>query len=394
MIRKKHISFVLFYSLITWVTLLLLLSTNAIADTIHISETIVVGEGETYDGGGDTIVASGMGDGSQDESQDPIFKLQKGATLKNVIIAAPGCDGVHCYGNNTVENVVWEDVGEDALTVKDGDSASSNTVTVSGGSAYYADDKVFQLNAPVTFTVKNFTAQDMGKLIRQNGDTTFECQIYLYNVTVNGADECVARTDSSSTQLYYDNNCSFSNVGELWIFPSDSQIHQIDGDSSVDPDSDSDSDVVPDSSGDTDVETGVNYRIINRNSNKLLEVENADTSDGANVVQWTNNGHACQQWQFEDTGDGYYLIRNANSGKLLEVSYADTSDSANVAQWSDTEHICQQWSLQSTGDGYYIFINRNSGSALDVLEWSSDDGANIIQWPNHGGKNQQWKLSK
>jgi hypothetical protein len=121
------------------------------------------------------MIASGMGDGSQDESQAPIFKLRKGAPLRNVKIAAPGFDGVHCYDNNIVENVIWKDVGEDALTVKDGENANSNTVTVIDGSANHADDKVFQINAPVTFIVRNFTATDIGKLIRQNGGRKFEC---------------------------------------------------------------------------------------------------------------------------------------------------------------------------------------------------------------------------
>ena len=114
---------------------------------------------------------------------------------------------------------MWEDIGEDALTVK-----GEGYVTVSGGAAYKGDDKVFQLNKACTFTVKNFTADGMGKLIRQNGGTSFKCTIYLDNVTVKNSKECVARTDSKTTQLYY-RNLKTSNVPKLWIFPSSSQIH-------------------------------------------------------------------------------------------------------------------------------------------------------------------------
>ncbi len=189
------------------------------ADAKTITSTIVVKAGETYDGKGETIVAVGMGDGSQDEDQKPIFKLEKGANLKNVRIAAPGCDGVHCYGNNTVTNVIWEDVGEDALTVK-----GEGTVTVNGGAAYSASDKVFQLNKACTFTVQNFTANTFGKVIRQNGGSTFKCTIYIDNCTFSNGSECIARTDSTTTQLYY-RNMSTSNVKTLWKFPSTSQIH-------------------------------------------------------------------------------------------------------------------------------------------------------------------------
>lgn len=194
------------------------------AGTIPIYETIVVGSGETYDGGGVTIVAVGMGDGSQDEHQDPIFRLEDGATLKNVRIAYPGCDGVHVYGNAAIQNVVWEDVGEDALTVKEG-----GTVVVSGGAAYNAADKIFQLNDACTFIVNNFTAGNFGKLVRQCGGTYFKCTIYIENVTLTDGDECIARTDSTSTQLYYSNikayNCDHN--FEWWIFPSLSQVHQF-----------------------------------------------------------------------------------------------------------------------------------------------------------------------
>jgi hypothetical protein len=185
-----------------------------------ITSTIVVPANTTYDGKGETIVAVGMGDGSQNEGQKPIFKLEKGAKLSNVTIAAPGCDGVHCYGNNYVYNVKWQDVGEDALTVK-----ASGWVTVDGGYANSAADKVFQLNAASTFTVKNFTASGFGKVIRQNGGTSYTCTIWIDNCTFNGnGSECIARTDSKTTQLYY-RNMRYSNVKKLWIFPSSSQIH-------------------------------------------------------------------------------------------------------------------------------------------------------------------------
>lgn len=172
--------------------------------------------GGTYDGGGQRIIAQGMGDGSQDEDQKPIFKVTNG-TVKNVRIAAPGCDGIHVYGNCRIENVVWEDVGEDALTVK-----GSGTTTVSGGSASSASDKIFQLNQQCTFTVENFTASTFGCFVRQNGGTDFACTIYVNNVTLNNGSYGV-RTDSSSTRIYY-RNVNASNVSTLWKVPNSSQV--------------------------------------------------------------------------------------------------------------------------------------------------------------------------
>ena len=87
-----------------------------------------------------------------------MFRLDAGATLRNVVIGAPAADGIHTYGNATLENITWQDVGEDAMTIK-----SSGTVTLNGGSARAGSDKIFQINAASTFRLSNFTATDAGK---------------------------------------------------------------------------------------------------------------------------------------------------------------------------------------------------------------------------------------
>jgi hypothetical protein len=188
-----------------------------------ITSTIIVKSGETYDGKGETITCSGLGDGGQGEGQKPAFKLERGAKLKNIKLGKPGVDGIHCYGNNTLENVVWEDIGEDALTVK-GSSGVNDYVTISGGSAKDGADKCFQINAPITFTVKNFTATNIGKLVRQNGGSGFKAIICIQNCTVN-ANVNIARTDSKETQIYYCGG-SLNKTGEAqFVAPSSSQIH-------------------------------------------------------------------------------------------------------------------------------------------------------------------------
>lgn len=194
--------------------------------TKKITSTITVEAGKTYDGKGIKIVASGMGDGGQGEGQDPIFKLEKGATLKNVIIGAPGCDGVHCYGNNTVQNVIWEDVGEDALTVKGGSSSDAGTIYITNCNVSYAYDKSFQCNAPCTVYITNVKAYDIGKLIRQNGSTSFKCTWYIQNCNISKVKDSIARTDSKNTKCYY-KNLTVSDCDTWWKFPSSSQVSQM-----------------------------------------------------------------------------------------------------------------------------------------------------------------------
>jgi pimeloyl-ACP methyl ester carboxylesterase len=136
------------------------------------------------------------------------------------------------------------------------------------------------------------------------------------------------------------------------------------------------------------------YRLTNVNSGKLLEVANAETSDGANVRQYSDTGHPTQQWVVSDNGDGTYTFANDNSGKLLEVANAETSDGANVRQYSDTGHPCQDWIVLDNGDGTYALENANSGKVVDVYESSTADGANVVQWSWNGGPQQRWTLEQ
>jgi pectate lyase len=126
-----------------------------------------------------------IGDGSQSESQDPMFELADGATLKNVIIGSPAGDGVHCLGRCTIQNVWWEDVGEDAATFL----ATNGDSYVIGGGARSASDKVFQHNGSGTVHISGFYAQTIGKLYRACGNcsTSHERHVTVDNVILDGA---------------------------------------------------------------------------------------------------------------------------------------------------------------------------------------------------------------
>ncbi|WP_367324981.1 pectate lyase [Streptomyces sp. HUAS ZL42] len=134
---------------------------QAVSSTIPISGTKDYGMKRLY-GTGD------LGSGSQDEDQGPILELANGAVLKNVIIGAPAADGIHCKGSCTLQNVWWEDVGEDAATFKG--TSSSSVYTVSGGGAKEAGDKVFQFNGAGTLNVSNFAVKNFGTFVRSCGN--------------------------------------------------------------------------------------------------------------------------------------------------------------------------------------------------------------------------------
>jgi pectate lyase len=132
-----------------------------------------------------------IGDGSQEESQDPMFQLAPGATLSNVIIGAPAGDGVHCTGACTLRNVWWEDVGEDAATFR---GSGSPQFLVDGGGARAASDKVFQHNGPGTLTIQNFQATNFGTFYRSCGNCSTQSQrnVVIRNVTLTRPGNTIA----------------------------------------------------------------------------------------------------------------------------------------------------------------------------------------------------------
>ncbi|HEX9619688.1 MAG TPA: pectate lyase [Polyangiaceae bacterium] len=156
----------------------------------NVSSTIDVSG--SYDGEFRRFVGTGsLGSSGQGEDQDPIFVLAPGATLRNVILGNPAADGVHCEGDCTLENVWWEDVGEDAATFE-GESSSAR-MTVRCGGARGADDKVFQHNGGGTLTIQDFQADGFGKLYRSCGNCNdqYERHVILQRVTARNGSSLV-----------------------------------------------------------------------------------------------------------------------------------------------------------------------------------------------------------
>jgi pectate lyase C len=180
---------------------------------VTVNETIRVTSG-TFDGGCRRYQAGpGLGDGSQDEGQDPVFRVENGATLRNVVIGTNGADGIHTYNGAIIDNVYWMDVGEDALTIK-----SSGTTTVRNIEGYNADDKFFQSNAASTLNVSTCIIRTAGKALRQNGGTTYRINVTFDRCDLNTLDEGVFRTDSSSSTARLTNS-RLHDAGTICIGP-------------------------------------------------------------------------------------------------------------------------------------------------------------------------------
>lgn len=127
------------------------------------------------------VDCSGQSEGGD---SDAVFQVEEGGTLKNVIIGADQSEGIHCMGACTIENVWWEAVCEDALTIKQ----TSGTSYVIGGGAKGAEDKVIQHNGGGTVNVQGFYFEDFGKAYRSCGncDTQYERHVIMDGVYATG----------------------------------------------------------------------------------------------------------------------------------------------------------------------------------------------------------------
>ena len=130
---------------------------SRIGKTIVVKQTIVIRDGETFDGKMPNgrlaqYVAdpATMGKGDQEEGQKPIFELRHG-TLQNVIIGGKGksaADGVHCRLDRSrrqgpkarLYQVEWRNVGEDAVTAR-----GKGQVLLDRCKIAFASDKTIQI---------------------------------------------------------------------------------------------------------------------------------------------------------------------------------------------------------------------------------------------------------
>jgi pectate lyase C len=183
-------------------------------NTTVVSATIRVEDGGTFDGGCNTYTAgSELGDGSQDEGQDPIFRVGPGL-IRNVYIGSNGADGIHTRNGGDVENIHWSDVGEDAMTIKS--PTNGATVTATNVEGYNSADKFFQANDEGTWIIENCIVKNAGKFLRQNGGKTFPLHVEVNNCDISDMDEGIFRSDSPNSTARITNS-RLHNAGEICI---------------------------------------------------------------------------------------------------------------------------------------------------------------------------------
>jgi len=139
--------------------------------------------------------------------------------------------------------------------------------------------------------------------------------------------------------------------------------------------------------------TDPQFRVVNRNSSKFLEIKSALTTDGAGADQWGDTSNPTQVWNIKTVTGGVNLV-NVNSGKVLEIPGSSTTDGTQATQLGSNGTATQTWAPTIVSGGWWQFTNGNSGKYLEVTSALLTDGANVGQWGSTGNNCQQWRLVK
>ena len=128
-------------------------------------------------------------------------------------------------------------------------------------------------------------------------------------------------------------------------------------------------------------------KLRNADTGKVLAV--ADNSDdaGAKAVLAKDDGSKGQQWKLEKDG-GHYKIVNRKSGKVLDVEGESTDEGGGIIQWDDKSEGTdnQRWSWEGTGKARRL-KSKSSSLVLDI----GDDGI-VQRKADAKAKGQLWEV--
>ena len=134
------------------------------------------------------------------------------------------------------------------------------------------------------------------------------------------------------------------------------------------------------------------YKIVNKATGKVLDVEGGSLANFARIFQWTLHGGANQQWQLTKLTNGFFEIKNRKSDKLLDIvgTGGNCANGVKTEQYINDNTGSQQWNLVRQADGSYKMINRTCNKTLKVEGGSTADGAPVELYDDFGAEYFKW----
>ena len=139
-----------------------------------------------------------------------------------------------------------------------------------------------------------------------------------------------------------------------------------------------------------------NFKIMNRNSGKYLDLDNNKTDNNTAIVQFDDEGvDASQTWTFTEVMNGkgvYSICSYGNKNRGMDVADFSKDNGAQVQLYDYLGNPHQQFILYDCGEGYYQLVARNSGKVVEIPHSSKGNGEWIKIYDNNGTPTQQWAV--
>lgn len=137
-------------------------------------------------------------------------------------------------------------------------------------------------------------------------------------------------------------------------------------------------------------------------STLVLDVSDASTASGANVMIYSHNDGNNQKWKVETDAKGISTIKAVNTGHALDVAGAAAKDGTNVQVYTPNGTQAQQWVIEPSSTAgerntqptalYRIHTVSGSGRVLDVCGGKSALGTNVQIYTANSTKAQLFEF--
>lgn len=139
------------------------------------------------------------------------------------------------------------------------------------------------------------------------------------------------------------------------------------------------------------------YVLINRSTQRAVEITQGNTAEGTNVKTGKfNASKAYQRWYVRPVssrigGDfSYFCITSPINGMSFDIWNWSLEDGGNIAIYGASNGSNQQWALEYAGDGWFYIRSRHSALYLE----EGEEAFNVQQGTKKGSNDErlQWRL--
>jgi len=137
------------------------------------------------------------------------------------------------------------------------------------------------------------------------------------------------------------------------------------------------------------------YKIVNKQNGKVLEVAGSSTSGGAAIQQRGYSGSSNQKWTIIQVAAGKYKVVNVNSGKALDLANASGAEFTPLVQQTYSGAATQQWSMLSLADqagNYAVSPASKSWWSISPVLGGTSDGLAIQASGFSTTDSQKWQI--